>query len=374
MATVTKIYRSEEGATYQIYPPNNTIYGATWTGSSATTWTRTDGAALLSSSPNPAVGTGDGSSPFDTIMPWAGMVRSTDPNAGEVVAIPKFYYKWTRSGTAMMLQISMREFDGSHVSPAHADRGDGSGERNIVYVGRYHCSTNDYKSLSGYMPRISTTRSTFRSGIHNLGSTIWQWDYAMVWTIRMLYLVEFANWNSQAVIGYGCNTESGVLRVNGDTDSMNYHTGTNQSSRTTYGGVQYRNIEGLWDNCWDMVDGVYYVSPNYFCIKNPANFGDSGGTGITSITRSSGGFISSYSSSNVTGFEYAIFPDTNTGSDTTYICDFCYTTPTTSNAYVMFVGAACQQLAYWGLFCENILNTDANSSFSDAGSRLMILP
>lgn len=53
-----------------------TIYGVEWdwTSSGPTKGTRTDAAAGFSD-PNPAVNNGNGSSPFDNLMPWAGMVK-----------------------------------------------------------------------------------------------------------------------------------------------------------------------------------------------------------------------------------------------------------------------------------------------------------
>ena len=85
-------------------------------------------------------------------------------------------------------------------------------------------------------------------------------DYAMRLTIWMLMLVEFADNDFQAKIGYGCGDNSAVGAI-GYTDSMTYHTGTTQSARTTYGlGTQYRYIEGLWDNVLDWMDGCYYSS------------------------------------------------------------------------------------------------------------------
>ena len=168
-----------------VEPPH--IYGAEWDGSSSPAWTRTDDSADFAD-PSPAVSNGNGSSPFDDCMPWSGMKRVEDSEAGTLVEIPKFWYKWTRTGSAMKLQIADSEVDGFFVSPAHADRGDGTGERDVVYVGAYHCDSN-YKSTTGMIPKVSMTRANFRTNIHNLGNNVWQWDYAMYWTIMMLYLV-----------------------------------------------------------------------------------------------------------------------------------------------------------------------------------------
>lgn len=186
-----------DGQTVNVKLAYRHIYGVVWDGTSTTVWSRTDEAAsFVNPTPYRAGATSYGS-PFDNLYPWSGMVRVTDAVAGELVAIPKFWYKWTKSGNSLKLQIADKETDGFHVSPAHADRGDGKGERDIVYIGRYHCNTNNYKSQSGVKPKANITRSTARTSIHNLGSNIWQSDIQMRMTIWMLYLVEFADWNSQ---------------------------------------------------------------------------------------------------------------------------------------------------------------------------------
>ena len=148
-----------DGQTVNVKLAYRHIYGVVWDGTSTTVWSRTDEAAsFVNPTPYRAGATSYGS-PFDNLYPWSGMVRVTDAVAGELVAIPKFWYKWTKSGNSLKLQIADKETDGFHVSPAHADRGDGKGERDIVYVGRYHCNTNNYKSQSGVKPKANITRS-----------------------------------------------------------------------------------------------------------------------------------------------------------------------------------------------------------------------
>jgi len=352
--------------------PHIPVYGAEWDGSSNPSWTRTDD-ALGFADPNPYYSgmSGTPSSPFDNIMPWSGMRIVEDENAGTLVEIPKFYYKWTRNGSAMKLQISMTQEDGFLCSPAHADRGDGVGERDYAYVGRYHC-TSDYKSKTGVTPLGNYTRAEFRTNIHNLGSNIWQNDYAMRWTVNMLYLVEFADWNSQAKIGYGCGNNSAVESM-GYTDNMGYHTGTTQSSRTTYGlGTQYRNIEGWWDNVRDCVDGIYFSGTNIYGIKNPANFSDSqGGTAIG--TRASAyGYIKAWTEPSVSGFEYALYPNsTDSNLDgTTYIGDYC---SYNSSGVVLNAGGNYNQGQNYGAFGLYGGNT-ATNKYANIGSRLMVLP
>lgn len=352
---------------YRKNSPN--IYGAIWDGTERTDWTRTDKAANFED-PIPAVNNGDGSSPFDNLYPWRGMTVVDDVTAGKLVMIPKYWYKWTRSGITMKLQISDRPADGFFVSPAHADRGDGNGERNVVYVGRYHCNSI-YKSRAGSLPIANITRDTARTNIHNLGSTYWQYDFAMYWTIMMLYLVEYANWNSQEVIGYGNSSINSKVN-SGATDAMIYHTGTSAESRTSFGCVQYRHIEGLWDNVYDYCDGIYFYDSNVYCIKNPENFSDTENGTLVGMRDTSGGYISAWSNPTSGGFEYALFPSEFDGTDTTYVCDYFFTH---SSGQVLFVGGGYLnfQSSYQGAFCMSSAH-NASTSNSDLGCRLMKLP
>ena len=341
------------------------IYGVQWDGTSTTALSRTDDAAGFTN-PSPAVSNGGGSSPFDNLMPWSGMTRSTDPQAGELVAIPKYWYKWTKSGSTIKLQIADGPAEGFLVSPAHCDRGDGHGERDVVYVGRYHCHTSNWKSQTGGKPKADITRSAARSGIHNLGGTIWQWDWAMDWTIKMLYLVEYADWNSQAKIGYGCGNNSATENM-GATDGMTYHTGTSKSSRTTYGvGVQYRHIEGLWDNVYDWVDGCYYNGNGLNIILNPNNFSDS--SGGTNIGTPSNGFPSALDIKSALGNQWPL-PTAAGGSDSTYVPD--YWNFSTGNPCLYVGGYYYQSLGY-GLFY--VYYSTASNASARVGCRLMKLP
>lgn len=345
-------------------------YGVQWDGSSTTVWSRTDDAAGFTN-PVPYVsGATNYSSPFDTLQPWAGMVRVTDSTVGELVAIPKYWYKWTKTGNTMKLQISDKAQTGFSVSPAHADRGDGKGERNTVYVGRYHCGATAYKSVSGQSPKVSIKRSDARTAIHNLGSVYWQYDFAMYWTIMMLYLVEFADWNVQKTIGYGCGNNSAVQAC-GASDSMPYHTGTMQANRSTYGvGCQYRYIEGLWDNCYDWCDGIYFSGANIYCIKNPTNFSDTANGTQTGTRPTKGGYISAWAIPTADGFGWALYPSAVDGSDSTYVADYCYYS---ASGVVLRVGGYCYQDQYHGLFYLYGSSAASNSSAS-VGCRLQKLP
>lgn len=356
---------SVEVSEYRNYPLELAyvhIYGASWDGTSTTRWSRTDEAAEFTDPVPYVAGASSYGSPFDNLQPWAGMVKS-ERTGGTMVSIPKFWYKLTQNGRGMTIKIADRAVEGYSVSPAHMDRGDGNGERDVVYIGRYHCN-GTYKSGTG-SPRANMTRSSARSGIHNLGSTIWQSDFAMRFTLWLLYIVEFADWNSQAKIGYGCSPSSNTFTM-GYTDSMPYHTGTDQSSRATYGGTQYRNIEGLWDNVLDWCDGCYYNSSGLNIILNPANFSDS--SNGTAVGVPSNGWPSAFRVKTNGGFPVFI-PTSASGNDATYSCDYWYFS---SSSPCLCVGGYCSHISYYGLFFVNYLSASSYDGY--IGCRLQELP
>ena len=347
-----------------------TICGVIWDKTSTTVLSRTNDAALFEDPVPYIAGATEYGSPFDNLYPWSGMKIIEDPTAGTLVAIPKYWFRWTNADGMLRLEIANYAAEGFAVSPAHRDRGDGKGERDVVYIGRYHCSINDYKSTTGVKPKASMTRANFRTNIHNLGSNIYQNDFAMFWTIRMLYLVEYADWNCQKIIGYGCGDGSST-EVMGYTDSMPYHTGTTKSSRTTYGfGTQYRYIEGLWDNVYDWCDGIYFSGANVYGIFNPNNFSDTTGGTLVGTRPTSSNYIKSWAISTVDGFDWFLYPATVGGSTTTYVPDYCYYN---SSGVVLYVGSGYFQGLSYGMFC---LSGDFNASatHSNVGSRLMVLP
>ncbi|MDB7898966.1 bacterial Ig-like domain-containing protein [Flavonifractor plautii] len=343
-----------------------TIYGVEWdwTSGGSTKGTRTDGAAGFSD-PNPAVNNGSGSSPFDNLYPWSGMVKETR-TGGVMVKEPKYWYKWTKTGKKLKLQIADGPVEGFHVDPVNMDRGDGLGELDFSYIGRYHCASGTYKSETNKAQQTNITRSQARSNIHNLGSNIWQMDFAQMWYVGMLFLVEFADWNGQTAIGYGCSSGNSKQN-NGRTDSMQYHTGTTAANRTTYGFTQYRNIEGWWDNVYDWMDGCYYNSNGLNVIKNPAQFSDSA-NGVL-VGKPVAGYPSDFTIPTQDGLEWALFPSAANGSQTTYVPDdWDYS----GGHPCLRHGGDCNQFLYRGPFCVYCSST--SNLNSGIGCRLQERP
>ncbi len=341
-----------------------TIYGVEWdwTSSGSTKGKRTDGSVGFAD-PSPAVSNGNGSSPFDNLYPWNGMVKETR-TGGVMVKEPKYWYKWTKTGKKLKLQIADGPVEGFHVDPVNMDRGDGLGELDYSYIGRYHCASGTYKSETNKAQQVSITRSTARTNIHNLGTNIWQMDFAQFWYVNMLFLVEFADWNGER-IGRGCSA-SGSKENNGKTDAMQYHTGTTASNRDSYGFCQYRNIEGWWDNVYDWMDGCYYNGNGLNVIKNPNQFSDNA-NGVL-VGKPTGGYPSDFAIPTQDGLEWALYPTESSGSTTTYVPDSW-----NFDGYpCLRHGGDYGQNRSHGPFC--VYYSSASSSGSNVGCRLQERP
>ena len=349
--------------------PSTHIYGVEWdwTSSGPTKGTRTDDAAGFDD-PQPAVNNGTGWSPFDNLYPWSEMVKE-ERTGGTMVKEPKYWFKWTRtpsgSGVKLKLQIADGPVDGFYPDPVNMDRGDGLGELDYSFIGRYHCGS-DYKSSTNVAQKVNITRRTARSGIHNLGSYIWQMDFAQMWYVGMLFLVEFADWNGQTAIGYGCSSGNSKQN-NGRTDSMQYHTGTTAANRTTYGFTQYRNIEGWWDNVFDWMDGCYYNSNGLNVIKNPAQFSDSA-NGVL-VGKPVDGYPSDLAIPTQDGLEWALYPSEDSGSTTTYVPDVW---DSSVSSPCLRHGGSYGQVQDRGPFCVSF--SSASGSVSGTGCRLQERP
>lgn len=268
---------------YSVTLPACHVYGVTWDGSSSTVLARTGDAALFPD-PVPAVGAGPGSSPFDHIQPWAGMKKyniidnHVGPREDEegfslsndtVVYIPEFFVRVTHDYSLWKWEISPNsgEEDGFMRHP-------GSGR----YVGRYIMGPG-FVSKTGYQFLDDTTRAQYRAGAQQKGKNWWILDIAAAEVLRILYLVEFSNWNSQKTIGDGAAWAGDA--TSGATDSMAYHTGKTDNS--AQGVVQYRGIENIWGGLWMFADGCNVNGTKPYICLDPSKYADNTAQNYTNL-------------------------------------------------------------------------------------------
>lgn len=349
------------------------VFGVMWdTSNSSTALTRltpsTDPYGYVTKSvttePKPAVGTGSGSSPFDSYAPWSGMKECNLDSSGKVTAwkgdsgfartntrtmvfIPEFYVAAKRNGVKQYFYISDNPATGFTKHP-------GSGK----YIGKYHMDAfaNGY-SKTEESPYVNITRATARSKAKSVGSKFHLYDFATYCAIIWLYIIEFADWNCQKKIGPGITNAS--AHSSGDTDNMKYHTGrTNDwAGDTAQNPVQYRWIENLWGNISQWVDGFNANGTTAYYCTDPSKYADDTATGYTNIgTLPASGWIKDLTVTD----NGLLIPKNTGGSETTYIPDHMWSS---SGWHVLFVGG------YWGDGSNaGLLCFDADDASSGSGS------
>ena len=353
------------------------VFGVCWdTSNSSTALTRltpeTDPYGLVTKSvttePVPAIGSGSGSSPFDSYAPWSGMRECNLNTAGTLTAwkgdsgfsrlntfrmvfIPEFYVAAKRNGVKQYFYVSDRPVTGFTKHP-------GSGK----YVGRYHMDDNG-QSSSGSSPYVNITRATARKKAKSLGSKFHLYDFVTYCAIIFLYIVEFADWSCQSKIGFGyADNNSSAIR-SGGTDSMTYHTGraAGTDGKTA---VQYRWIENLWGNVRQWVDGFNANGTTAYYCTDPSKYADDTATGYTNIgTLPGSGWIKDLTVTD----NGLLIPKTTGGSETTYIPDYVYSS---SGWRVLCVGGHWSDGTYAGLLCFNANDASSYSS-SSISARLL---
>ena len=357
------------------------VFGVCWdTSNSSTALTRltpsTDPYGWVTKSvttePVPAVGTGAGSSPFDSIMPWSGMKECNLNNAGAVTAwkgdsgfarsntftmvfIPVFYVAQKRSGTKQYFYVSDKSKTGMTKHP-------GSGK----YVGRYHMYGGDYGySKTNVFPWVNVTRAIARNNAKNISSKFHLYDFATYCAIIWLYLIEFADWNCQSKIGQGYTNNNNYTAISsGHTDSMAYHTGraAGTDGKTA---VQYRWIENLWGNVLQWVDGFNAEGITAFYCTDPSKYADDAAIGYTYIGNlPANGWIKDLTVTD----NGLLIPKTSGGSGTTYVPDYVYSA--SSGWRVLYVGGSWDSGPIAGLLCFYVNDTSSASS-SSISARLL---
>lgn len=334
--------------------------------------------AAVRAEPAPAAGNGPGSSPFDRFLPWAGMEeynivggRAAYKRGEEgfsrtdfdtMVYIPPFYYAvvddpegrrryWYVSGTAA---------EGLAPHP-------GSGR----YLARYACGAG-YVSKSGLAPQTAVTRAQARAGCAGRGDGWRQYDFAAWCAVGLLYLVEFADWDSQKKVGMGlCNQPDGGPAPSGRTDGMAYHTGGEGASNGLT-CVQYRGLENLWGNVLQWVDGIDVRDCAVYLAPQPGLYGSA-----ESYTPAGVSIPSAYGCIKAMGMgqaaPWAFLPSEAADDPGGYIRDFVFPG---EGGRALCVGGAFSgwpNAAAVGLFCFDASYAEGQDP-DYIGARLMFVP
>lgn len=206
-------------------------YGVRWNGTASTLCDRLGNAVGLVA--NAHRGTTDYvQNDFDSIYPWSDIKTCNIDDSGNVTAyigdatfkrdgsngdvmveIPKFYYKRVKTGIVEEVWICEKQLPGYELHPLFIDNGKKvSKVFHSVYNASSYTDETDNKvklqSITGVQPRVRTIRSTFRTYARNKGAIWGIEDISCVNALQLLYLVEYANTNSQFALGSGADSLS----------------------------------------------------------------------------------------------------------------------------------------------------------------------
>lgn len=344
--------------------------------------------------------TSDGVVKYLNTNDWTKYEDGTDRNysLNTMVEIPEFYSYTQETSNGFVIKISDSVYyetnmDGEQISWYHHEK---------CYVSAYEAfiyqedSEDVLVSRANQYPSISTTRDRFQTLARANGSEHWNmYTYEAHKAICWLYLVEYANRNSQADYNANLTTEgykqgglgAGVTTGTGSTHSYNYtvcgvtdslgnNTGivSNTTEGITANVPRYRGIENPFGSLWKNVIDIKIISDSVYQCKDYNNFSSTNDTNnydLLTTTYTSNKY--SYKKMNVSVVNVELF-ETNTstaGSATTYWCDYYYSS-SSSTPRTLLLGSGAgggTGAGLFGLGCDNALGY----SGSAVGTRLTYL-
>lgn len=345
---------------YPVKPRFTKIYGISRNvGNSSTVWTRTDDA--VGKNAVASVGEVAGHSDFDSCYPWSDMKRETFSTGDVMVKIPEFWFERKVTDGVETIRIASRPVDGFMKHP-------GSGK----YVGAYKTSSGN-KSIKDAEPTTWQTRATMRTNVKSKGAGWGLIDVTVNSAIQMLYLVEFADNDSQAKIGYGYCSDNRININTGSCDSVPNLTGR-PSGTDGKVDVVYRGIEGIWGNVCEWIDGLNYSGDtySYYVCTDPSMYADDTLTGYTKVSFTSpttSAYISKEGMDNA--LPWVMLPSEATnGSENTFYPDFFYQASGLCAVSRSGIRDGSSKCGVWCLVCDN----PSAVSHTNIGSRLLYDP
>ena len=400
----------------------NLIYGIKRdTNSTSTEWERIEASigleanAVLPESGSTTVANTEVKNDFDNIYPWSN-IRSYNYDAsktkvtawygdsnfkfdgsnGEVLTfIPGFWYKREVVDGIEYQYISKYEQSGySYSEPFSVGRYKMSGGTDAYHKSTTGTLNNNYndnielmkgggssggtvindgsgRSKNGVYPSASATISDFRERASMLGNEFSILDYHW-YVLQMLYLVEYADYDSQTKLGKGVTENNDGAIMMGGADSLGMKSGCliNDGAHS----MIYRGIEDIYGNTGDFLDGInirnYQAYINYDFTTYKSDTFDGNYKTLGYINTSRVGFITKlgYDSNNPLIVLPTEIDATNTNLNTPSGIKDVYLG--NSGDKILFVGGAYRRSAYAGLWFSDA-HVGSGSALSGVGSRLI---
>lgn len=284
----------------------------------------------------------------------------SDANIDVLTKIPEFWWKRYQEDGWEYIYIADGEVAGFTKSEEFS-------------IGRYLTTFSNSKAMSksNYRPsydRIENARNYTTSKSANY--CLFDWRYFI---IQLLYLVEYANYNSQEMLGNGVQNNS--VYNTGGCDSLGMKSGCLINDNS--GQVIYRGIEDIFGHFFNTLDGMVGIPINDILsiTYDPSDYATRNNASQVSYT-----YTGSGSWPNITAVGYdannplvQLPTSTSSGSRLTGLCDGAFIRASSGNRVVEFGGARTLNASYAGtsgLWCTAIVNS-YTSSYSDMGYRIL---
>lgn len=276
----TNIYVKNTNEWTDITPSSGHIYGIKrYMDSSSSQWARTDDATELI-----ANATKDGGivqNDFDNISPWKNIITynyniltesivayygddnftftPTEDNIVVLTQIPTFWYKREQKD------------DGYEYIQIADYAANGFDEFMGCSIGRYTLSgSNSNPTIkSGVNSLVDISISNSRNTAESMGINFHLLDWKTWGALQILYLVEYANYNSQEMLGKGITSGSKQVTLGG-CDSLGMKSGciNNDGNHS----VAYRGIENPFGNINQWLDGINFKGIQGYISNNPSKY------------------------------------------------------------------------------------------------------
>jgi len=231
-------------------------------------------------------------------------------------------------------------------------------------------------SVSGVIPITYATRDNFRVLSKNRGAGWRQQDSNLTHAIQVLYLIDYASFNSQTKIGAGLSNvtdwplyndynpvaKSGNSNVIGNATGNTAGSASSATEASKY--LSYRGIENFFGHIYKFVDGININNNRAYICNNDTQFADDTSTNYTDIginAINSDGYQSSLIASGL-----VFLPAAVGATSSTKITDYYYQS---SGWRVGFFGGALDFGAHCGCFFWR-LHYAASYRYRNVGSRL----
>lgn len=127
-------------------------------------------------------------------------------------------------------------------------------------------------SIAGAKPCSGLTQSLTKENASKLANNRGAgWEQMMIQSIsatQLLFIIEYASFNSQDIIGMGSVSKTNTLPGNcGEKTGCSLPLGNKSGNAVNSNNIQsvtYRGEENLWGNIWKFMDGINVVNPETF--------------------------------------------------------------------------------------------------------------